>query len=525
MTKQYDAVIIGGGHNGLVASFYLARAGFEVCVLERFEGVGGAAYSEEIEGAPGHIASTGSYVLSLAPQKILNDLDAWEHGLELVHRNPRSFTPYPDGSYLVGWEEPERYKADVARFSPHDAEALGHLAAMTRRGAEIMDKFILRNPPSWAEFAAEFTQPGDEHVFQKLFIGSAAGLAEYFFEHEYTQGALCGGALIGTLRGPRDAGTAYNRLYLSMGMATGKRGAWSYVRGAMGSVSRAFAAAARLKGVEIRTNTEVANVIIKDGRATGVALTSGEEVYGKVVLSNADPQRTYLKLVDRKELPAQYVRDIEAIQIESAVLKINLAMEELPRFTALDGPEADYSWGYTGGLLISPSIDYVERAWDDSRAGRPSDYPIMNIHCQSAVDRSVAPEGKHTMSIFTQFFPYTLAEGTWDERRDELAWHTLKRLAEYAPNVLDSVIAMQVLGPPDIEARFGLTGGNIYQGDLVPEQAFDMRPVPGSKNYEGPIRGLYLCGSGAWPGGCVMGAPGHNAAHEAIAKLQAGAYN
>jgi phytoene dehydrogenase-like protein len=524
MAKQYDAVIIGGGHNGLVASFYLARAGFSVCVLERWNAVGGAAFSEEIDGAPGHIASTGSYVLSLAPQKILTDLDAWEHGLELVPRNPRSFTPYPDGSYLVGWEDHERYKQDVARLSPNDADALDHLTAMVHRGAEIMDKYILRNPPSWSEFAAEFNQPGDAHVFQKLFLGSAADLAEYFFEHPYIQGALAGGALIGTMRGPREAGTAYMRLYLSMGMATGKRGAWSYVRGAMGGVSRAFASAALQKGVELRTNAEVANVIVRDGRATGVALTSGEEVYGKVVLSNADPQRTYLKLVEESELPEQYVRDIKAIQIASGVLKINLAMEELPRFTALDGPEADYTWGYNGGLLISPSIDYAERAYLDAVHGHPADYPIMNIHCQSAVDRSVAPEGKHTMSIFTQFFPYTLAEGGWDERREEIAWGVIRRLAEYAPNVMDSVIAMQILGPPDLEARFGLTGGNIYQGDLVPEQAFDLRPVPGSTSYEGPIKGLYLCGSGAWPGGCVMGAPGHNAAHEAIARLRTGEY-
>jgi phytoene dehydrogenase-like protein len=525
VAKRYDAVIVGGGHNGLVAAFYLARAGFDVCVLERFHTVGGAAFSEEIAGAPGHIASTGSYVLSLAPQKILNDLDVWEHGLELVPRNPRSFTPFPDGSYLVGWEDRERYKQDVARYSRKDADALDHFGDFVARGCEIMDKYILRQPPSWAEFAAEFTQPGDAHVFQKLFLGSVADLAEYFFEHPYMQGSIAGGGLIGTFRGPRDAGTAYCKLYLSMGMATGKRGAWSYVRGAMGSVSRAFADAARLKGVEIRTNAEVERVLVRDGRATGVALTSGEEVYGKTVLSNADPKRTYLKLVERADLPTQYVRDIEAIQIDSAVMKINLAMEELPRFSALDGPEADYTWGYNGGLLISPSIDYLERAYQDARAGHPADYPLMNIHCQSAVDRSVAPEGKHTMSIYTQFFPYELAEGNWDGRRDQIAWHVIKRLAEYAPNVADAVIAMQVLGPPDLEARFGLTRGHIYQGELVPEQAFDMRPVPGSTSYEGPIRGLYLCGSGAWPGGCVMGAPGHNAAHEAIANLRNGRYS
>ena len=206
-------------------------------------------------------------------------------------------------------------------------------------------------------------------------------------------------------------------------------------------------------------------------------------------------------------------------------MKINLAMEELPRFTALQDDGSDTDWGNTGGLMIGPSIDYLQRAFEDARNGRPSDYPFMNIHSQSAVDSTVAPPGKHTLSIFTQYFPYELAEGTWDERRDEIATHTLKRFAEYAPNVMDAVIEMQVLGPPDLEARFGLTGGHIFQGELVPEQAFDLRPVPGSRTYEGPIRGLYLCGSGAWPGGCVMGAPGHNAAHEAIENLNAGRHD
>jgi phytoene dehydrogenase-like protein len=288
----------------------------------------------------------------------------------------------------------------------------------------------------------------------------------------------------------------------------------------MGSVTQALASVARLEGVEIRTGVEVTNVIIRDGVAVGVALAGGEEVYGKTVLSNADPKRTYLSLVDRAELPDQYLRDIEAIQIESPVMKINLAVEELPRYTALDG--RDYAWGQNGGVHIAPSIDYLQRAYEDARNGRPSDYPFFSVHAQSAVDRTLAPGDKHTISIFTQYYPYELAEGTWDERRDEIATHAIHRFSEYAPNLEGAVIGMQALAPPDIEARFGLTGGHIFQGELVPEQAFDMRPVPGSSSYEGPIRGLYLCGSGAWPGGCVMGAPGHNAAHEVIEHLRAG---
>ena len=518
--KTYDAVIIGGGHNGLTAACYLARAGFDVCVLERYHIVGGAAISEEIEGAPGHIASSGSYVLSLASRRILDELDVWEHGVELIPRTPKSFSPLPDGSSIVYWEDDAQFLDEIRHFSEADARAYPHYDALVERACQIMDRFILRQPPSFAEFAAAFDQPGDERVFKLMVLGSVADIAEYFFESDIMQGSTCALGLIGTFRGPRDAGTGYVKLYHSMGMATGKRGHWGYVRGAMGSVTQALASVARLNGVEIRTGVEVERVIVEDGVATGVATASGEEFRGKVVLSNADPQRTYLSLVDRSELPQEYVRDIEAIQITSPVMKINLAVDELPRYTAL--ADRGYELGQQGGVHIAPSIDYLQRAYEDARNGRPSDYPFFSVHAQSAVDPTLAPDGKHTISIFTQYFPYELADSTWDERRDEIAKHALARFAEYAPNLSGAVIGMQALAPPDIEARFGLTGGHIFQGELVPEQAFDLRPVPGSKTYEGPIRGLSLCGSGAWPGGCVMGAPGHNAAHEAIANLAAG---
>jgi phytoene dehydrogenase-like protein len=519
--KTYDAVIIGGGHNGLVAACYLGRAGFDVCVLERYHTVGGAAISEELEGAPGHVASTGSYVLSMAPRKILDELDVWEHGVELIPRSPHSMTPTPDGEALVYWEDSHRFIEEVRRFSEKDAKAYPHYEALIERGSQIMDRFILRQPPSWAEFSAAFDQPGDELVYRLLIQGAAAEVAEYFFETEVIQGAVAAHGLIGTFRSPREAGTGYVKLYHSMGMSTGHRGQWAYVRGAMGAVTQALARIAELNRVEIREGVEVERVLVADGRATGVVTTNGEEILARAVLSNADPKRTYLKLVERAALPAEFVAAVELIQIESPVLKINVALEELPRFTALEKPGRDVKWGQNGGVHIVPSIDYLDRAYLDARSGKPADEPFISIHAQSAVDPSLAPAGKHTISFFCQYFPYTLAEGSWEERRDEIAKHTILRLAEYAPNLADSVIAWQALAPPDVEARFGLTGGHIFQGELVPEQAMDMRPVPGSKTYQGPIEGLYLCGSGAWPGGCVMGAPGHNAAQEAIANLKA----
>jgi phytoene dehydrogenase-like protein len=518
--KRYDAIVVGGGHNGLVAATYLARAGFDVCILERHHTVGGAAYSDEI--APGFLVSMASYVLSLAPRKILDDMQVWQRGLEMIPRNPRSFVPFLDGTYMATWEDESSRPAELAKFSKHDADAWPAYDAFVERACEVMDRFILRPPPSWGEFAAEFQGPRDAAIFQKLILGSSADIAEYFFEDEHIQASVASSGVIGTFRGPREAGTGYVKLYHSMGMATGTRGMWAYVRGGMGSVARAFESAAREAGVTIRTGCEVQQVRIRDGRATGVVLADGEEVEGRTVFSNADPKRTYLKLVERSELPPEYVRDVEAIKIDSPVLKINLALAEPPRFKCLEGKDDELSRRLISAISIAPSIDTMQRGCEEARAGRPSDYPWMSIHMQSAVDPTVAPPGKHTLSIFTQFFPYHLAEGAWETRRDEIADHVLRRLGEYAPNLPGAVLARQVLGPPDLEARFGLTGGHIFHGELVPEQAFDLRPVPGSRTYEGPIQGLYLCGSGAWPGGCVMGAPGHNAAHEAIANLRAG---
>jgi phytoene dehydrogenase-like protein len=513
-TSSYDVVIVGGGHNGLVAACYLARAGLNVCVLERYKEVGGAAISEEI--VPGFIFSVGSYVLSLAPRKILDDLNLWAEGLEFVERNPRFFAPFPDGSSLTYWNDHELWLEDLRRISPKDAAAWDYYDAMLERACQVMDKYILRRPPSWAEVAAEFQTPEDKLIFQKFYLGSAADIAEYFFESEQVQAVVAASGIIGTFRGPRDAGTGYVKLYHSMGMSTGHRGRWTYLRGAMGALSQALARVARRNGATIRTGADVAQIRIQDGRATGVVLANGEEIAAKVVLSNADPKRTYLQLVPESELPADYRRMIEAIQIESPVIKINMAVRELPKFVALgDDPEKQRQ-GSTGGLFIAPSIDYMQRAFEEARNGRPAAHPFMNIHMQSAVDPSVAPPGMHTISIFTQYFPYTLAEGTWDQRRDEIAQHVIREFGQYAPNIPDAIVGMQVLAPPDLEARFGLTGGHIFHGELVPEQAFDLRPVPGSSSYEGPIKGLYLCGSGAWPGGCVMGAPGHNAAHEII---------
>ena len=515
MRNTYDALVVGGGHNGLVAACYLAQAGHRVCLLERHTAVGGAAFTHEL--APGFHLSEGSYVLSLMPRKILDDL-ALAADIHLIRRDPRFFMPFPDGRSLTAWEDPARFAAEIARFSANDARNYPRYDAFVERAASIYDRYLLRQPPSFAEFAADFRTTEDARVFQRMILGSAADVAEYFFESEQMQAVACAFGIVGTFRGPRDAGTAFVKLFHSTGMVTGKRGQWAYVRGAMGAVSKALERRALALGVEIRTSSEVEQICTAGGRVTGAVTTAGEEFHAGTVLSNADPVRTYLRLVERSALPTEFVEDIGAIQITSPVMKINLALAELPDYTAAaDDPRR----AHTGGVFIAPSIDDMQRAYEQARAGVPSERPVYSVHTQSAVDPTVAPPGKATLSLFTQYFPYHLADGTWEQRREEIADAAIERFAEYAPNIRSTVVARQVLAPPDIEARFGLTGGHIFQGEVVPEQMFDLRPVPGSRTYQGPIHGLYLCGAGAWPGGCVSGAPGHNAAHEAIADLSA----
>jgi phytoene dehydrogenase-like protein len=514
---RYDAIVVGAGHNGLVAACYLASAGLNVCVLERYSEVGGAAISEET--IPGFKLSTGSYVLSLAPRKIFDDLGAWD-GIELLDRNPRFFAPFPDGSSLTYWTDHAKWLDSIRRINPKDAESYDVYDEAVEVACRVMDKYILRRPPGWDEVASNFRTPEEQKIFQMFYLGAVADIAEYYFDSDQMQATIASSGIIGTFRGPRDAGTGYVKLYHSMGMSTGFRGRWAYVRGAMGAITQALRKAAERRGVTILTNANVDQIIVKNGRATGVTLESGEEIAADIVLSNADPKRTYLTLVDQRELPAEYRRSIDKIKIESPVVKINMAVRELPKFLAL--PDDQQMQGSTGGLFIAPTIDYIQKAYYDAKSGRPADKPFMNIHMQSAVDRTVAPGDMHTISIFAQYFPYTLAEGTWDGRRDEIAQNVIKEFAAFAPNIPDAIVGMQVLAPPDVEARFGMTGGHIFHGELVPEQAFDMRPVPGSSSYEGPIGGLFLCGAGAWPGGCVMGAPGHNAAHEIIARYQEG---
>jgi phytoene dehydrogenase-like protein len=524
MAGSYDAIIIGGGHNGLVTACYLARAKWKVLVLERRYLVGGACVTEET--FPGFKVSTAAYVNSLFRPEIIRELRLADYGFGLVERNPSSFTPFLDGRHLfLGPDQPMNLR-EIAKFSSRDAEAYPKYEKMLERVAAVVEPTILQTPPNllrpglgglWKLFklgrSLQKLGPGMGEAVEVL-TGAARPLLDRWFESEELKATLATDAIIGAYAAPSMPGTAYVLFHHVMGETNGKRGVWAYVKGGMGGLSQALAQAARDLGVEIRCNAEVGRILIRDGTVTGVALANGDEFHAPRVASNVDARLTFTQFMDPKVLPPDFAEAIGRINYDSASLKINVALSELPNFTALPGTQP--SPQHRGTIHICPDQDYIERGFDDAKYGRPSQDPILECTIPSSVDPSVAPPGKHLMSMFIQYAPYKLKEGSWDEQRDKFADRCFDVLNEYAPNFKQSVIARQVLTPVDLERTFNLTGGNIFQGSMTLNQLFMFRPVPGYADYRTPIRGLYLCGSAAHPGGGVMGAAGLNAAREML---------
>lgn len=522
IVQTYDIIIIGAGHNGLVTAAYLAKAGMKVLVLERRELVGGACVTEEVW--PGFKVSTASYVNSLLRPQIIRDLELARYGFELLPRDPSSFTPFPDGRYLMLGPDPALNHREVSKFSARDAEALPHYEKMLGRVADFIEPTLMETPPdpfSWqlrdlvrlGKLAWRFRKLGrDGAAAIDILTGAARPILDRWFESEQVKVTLATDAVIGAMASPSMPGTAYVLFHHVMGECNGVRGVWGYVRGGMGGISEALASAARHHGAEIRTNARVARILVRDRRVQGVALADGTEVLAPRVASNADAHVTFLKLLDPKELPADFVAHVRAIDYTSPSLKINVALSELPDFKALPGSQAGLQ--HRGTIHICPTFDYLERAYDDAKYGRPSQSPILECTIASVVDPTVAPPGKHLMSMFVQYAPTSLRDAGWDDVKESFADRCLEVLSEYAPNIRRAVIDRQVLSPLDIERRFGLTGGNIFQGAMTLGQLFFLRPAPGYANYRTPILGLYLCGSAAHPGGGVMGACGYNAARE-----------
>ncbi|HLA91912.1 MAG TPA: NAD(P)/FAD-dependent oxidoreductase [Actinomycetota bacterium] len=516
---ERDVVIVGGGHNGLACAAYLAKAGLDVLVLEKRDVLGGAAATEE--PWPGYRVSSASYVVSLMPPQVVRELDLKRHGYEVSIITPDYFVPFPDGTALTLWGDVSRDAANIARFSEKDAAAYVEFDRYFDRVATLLKDLLfvvppnmnLRDLPKWAATAGRFRKWSgrDIHEAVRLFTMSAADFLDEWFEDDKVKGALATQAIIGAWCGPMTPGSAYVLMHHWIGEIDGHAGAWGWVKGGMGGASEAMARSARAAGAEVRTDAEVERVAINaSGRAVGVALTDGTLVRAQRVVSCAHPITTYLNLVGEERLPGDVVHDVKRYRTRSGSVKINVALSELPTF-----PSWDQDGEVHRGLAaVSPSIEYLERAWDDAKFGRMSEHPYIEVVFPTAHESSgLAPEGKHLMLGFSQYGPYELAEGSWDDGgREEYARRALKGLGEFAPGLEDLIEHIEVLTPKDIEDRFGLIGGNIMQGELSPDQLFSFRPIPGYGDYRTPVAGMYMCGSGTHPGGGVMGVPGRNAA-------------
>jgi len=508
---ESDVVVIGAGHNGLVAATYLAKAGLQVVVLERANRVGGACVTDEI--APGFKVSGAAYVSGLFRPQIIEDLELTKFGLRQVAFDPQAFCPFPDGRALRLWYDRERTCREIAKFSAHDAAAYPRYEAMWAEVHDLIEPMLLAPPVPISELAAFLRGPEAEELFRRLLFYSAEDLLREYFESDEVIAALANQSVIGHFAGPSSPGTAFTLAHNLLGNIDGKVGGWGFVLGGMGALPAALEAAARTQGVEIHLNASVARILVRHGRAVGVRLESGQTISAKAVLSTADPKRTFLGLVDANDLPAEFLAAVRRIKMQGAAMKVNCAVSELPRWTAAPETPGPH---HRGSTYIGPSIEYVEEAFADAKQGRPSEHPWLEVVTQSALDPSVAPPGKHTLSIYVQYTPYRLASGSWEDRRESYGDRVIETMAEYAPNVTKAILARDVVTPLDLERRFALTEAHQSHGEMGPDQFFSFRPVPGWANYRMPVRGLYLGGAGAHPGGGVSGAPGYNGAHAVL---------
>jgi len=522
MTERYDAIVVGGGHNGLVNAAYLARAGRKVLVLERRHVLGGAAVTEEV--FPGFRFSVCSYVVSLLRPEIIRELDLPRHGLEILPLDG-TFTPMPNGDHLWRMNDHARTRREIYRHSPVDAEAYDEYAKAMVDMARFVKPILSMVPPD--PFKADL--PGynrlygllrrfqklprrDQHNLIQLMTTSAVDLLDRWFETDVLKATMSASGIIGTFLGVRSPGTAYVLLHHYMGEIDGAFRSWGFARGGTGAISEAIAGAAREAGVTIRTESPIARIKVKDGRATGVALANGDEIDSGIVVSSLDPHQTFLRLMEPKTLPDDFLTDVKRYKLRGSSGKVNLALDGLPDFKCLPGPGAHLR----GAISISPGVEYMERAYDDAKYGDYSTRPYMDMVIPTLTDPSVAPPGKHVLSCFVQYAPYKLREGTWDEKREAFGDTVVDTIAEYAPNIKSLIRHRQVLTPLDLEREWGLTEGNIFQGELSLEQLFFLRPVPGWARYRTPVRGLYMCGSATHPGGGIMGAPGRISALEIL---------
>jgi phytoene dehydrogenase-like protein len=524
-SKTFDAIVVGGGHNGLTAAAYLARAGLSTLVLERRDIVGGCCVTEEI--APGCKASTTSYIASMLRPEVISDLKLAEHGLRMVPCDPAIQVAFPDGRVVPWWVDRDRAIAEFRKHSPKDAETFVRVDDQLKKLARYLQPFFLEPPPEidakslagWSDLfrvSKRFRSISNNEISQlvSFLTGSLGEFLDRNYQSDTIKTMFLANNVYGKHGGPYQPGTAIGLLFhLLSGGEHELQGFYGHVMGGMGAITQALAAAGRELGVEIRTSAAVAQIDTRNGRTRGVVLEDGTEIRARIVLSNADPKRTFLKMLPESELPSEFVHAVRGIKMAGPCAKVNLALSEEPRFT---GTPASHTPLERTFYTLVPSLEFAERCYDTSKFGEIPEELWVDCVIASNADESLAPAGTYIMTCFVQYVPYHLRKGTWDENREVLGDRVIRKIAEHAPNVPGSIIARQVLTPLDLERTYGLTEGNIFHGDLSLEQLFFMRPVAGWSQYRTPIEGLYLCGAGAHPGGGVTGAPGHNAALQAL---------
>jgi phytoene dehydrogenase-like protein len=528
VTARYDALIIGGGHNGLTCAFYLARAGLKVRVLERRDVVGGAAVTEEFH--PGFRNSAASYTVSLLQPKVIADMKLAERGYRVIERPVSNFFPLEDGHLILGGGA-ARTQGEFARFSMKDAAALPGYSDALERVAEMLRSMALKTPPNaGGGIAALLAAAAQGRELAKmpiagqrdalaLFVQSAREFLDQWFENEHIKAAFAFDAVVGNFAGPSAPGSAYVLLHHVFGEVNGKKGAWGHPIGGMGAITGYMADAAREAGVEISLEAPVERVLVepaKDGggKVAGVRLASGEEIVARTVVANVGPALLYRQMIDPSDLDEDFRRRIAGFKTGSGSFRMNVALSELPDFTVLPGKDGEH---HRSGIIIAPTMDYMDRAHADAVTYGWSNAPVVEMTIPSTVDDSLAPPGAHVASLFCQHFAPVLPNGrSWDDEREAAADDIIDTITEHAPNFRDSIIARQIHSPTDLERKFGLVDGDIFHGRMSLDQLWAARPVLGHGDYRGPIAGLYMCGAGTHPGGGVTGAPGHNAAREIL---------
>jgi phytoene dehydrogenase-like protein len=511
---DFDVIVLGGGHNGLVAAAYLAGACLNVLVLERRPVTGGACVTEEL--FPGYRFSTCSYLCYLLQTKVIEDLELRRHGFEVYPVDPWRFLPLPDGRRLLLWKDVGRSQQEIGRFSKRDALNYPKWIAFWERAAGFLYPSFLTTPPSLDEIAGRLKGTSDEPFFERLLSLSMQDVVSEFFESEPVRAAFIHAHDVGN---PAAPGGAWAYAYIKCS-AFSKPENVGLVKGGMGGITRALAASARARGATLRTGADVRRVMVQNGAAIGIELADGTQIRSRVVVSNADPKRTFLGLVDEQHLDPRFRTAIQRLRTDSACFKFHAALSGIPDFSDYfrDGAPG-FDPKFLAEVKICPTTDYYARAWTDAVEGEPSRAPVMEVQMPTAHDAGLAPPGRHLLSIWALYAPSKLRSGTWEQRREEMGRRLIDTLAAYAPNLPEIVTHWSVFTPADLQERLSMTDGNIRHLDMVPEQLLSRRPLAGWASYRTPIANLYLCGAGTHPGGEVTGAPGHNAAHKVLQDL------